>query len=60
MSATDPNLDRIELVAAALAPLLEHLVFVGGCAAGLLMDTSDLERSDKVIERLRALGTLKA
>jgi hypothetical protein len=26
------------LVAAALGPLLDRLVFVGGCAAGLLMD----------------------
>jgi predicted nucleotidyltransferase len=37
LSARDPNLDRVELVAAALAPLLDRLVFVGGCAAGLLM-----------------------
>jgi hypothetical protein len=35
---SDPNLGRIELVAAALAPLLDRLVFIGGCAAGLLMD----------------------
>src|SRR3954471_11127613 len=33
----DPNLERIELVAAALGPLREQLVFVGGCAAGLLI-----------------------
>jgi hypothetical protein len=36
--ARDPNLERIERVAAALVPLLDRLVFVGGCAAGLLMD----------------------
>jgi hypothetical protein len=33
----DPNLARIELVAEALGPLREQLVFVGGCAAGLLI-----------------------
>jgi len=33
----DPNLERIEIVAAALGPLREQLVFVGGCAAGLLI-----------------------
>lgn len=33
----DPNLERIELVAAALGQLREQLVFVGGCAAGLLI-----------------------
>jgi predicted nucleotidyltransferase len=38
MSALDPNLQRVELVAAAIGPLSEKLVFVGGCAAGLLMN----------------------
>ena len=33
----DPNLERIELVATALGSLRDELVFVGGCAAGLLM-----------------------
>lgn len=37
MTPHDPNLQRIELVAAALGPLREQLVFVGGCAAGLLI-----------------------
>ncbi len=32
----DPNLQRVELVAQALGDLCEELVFVGGCAAGLL------------------------
>lgn len=32
----DPNLQRVELVAQALGELCEELVFVGGCAAGLL------------------------
>lgn len=37
MTPLDPNLARIELVAAALGPLRQQLVFVGGCAAGLLI-----------------------
>jgi predicted nucleotidyltransferase len=37
MNVHDPNLERIELVATALGPLRDELVFVGGCAAGLLM-----------------------
>ncbi|MEO8064481.1 MAG: hypothetical protein ABI821_17220 [Pseudomonadota bacterium] len=37
MSPADPNLARIELVAAALGPLRDEVVFVGGCAAGLLI-----------------------
>ncbi|MBI5792991.1 MAG: hypothetical protein HZA63_16105 [Rhodocyclales bacterium] len=32
----DPNLLRVELVARALGDLCDELVFVGGCAAGLL------------------------
>lgn len=37
MKRRDPNLERTELVAAALGSLRERLVFVGGCAAGLLI-----------------------
>jgi hypothetical protein len=33
----DPNLSKIELIAAALGPLCSELVFVGGCAVGLLI-----------------------
>lgn len=33
----DPNLAKIELIAGVLGPLKERLVFVGGCAAGLLL-----------------------
>ncbi len=39
MIPLDPNLERIEIVAAALGPLREQLVFVGGCAAGLLISS---------------------
>jgi hypothetical protein len=34
--ADDPNVARVELVAQALGDLCDTLVFVGGCAAGLL------------------------
>jgi predicted nucleotidyltransferase len=37
VTSLDPNLERIEVVAAALGPLREQLLFVGGCAAGLLI-----------------------
>lgn len=37
MNQQDPNLAKIELVAHVLGPLREELVFVGGCAVGLLM-----------------------
>lgn len=33
----DPNLAMLQLVAAGLGPLVEDVVFVGGCAAGLLI-----------------------
>jgi predicted nucleotidyltransferase len=33
----DPNLTKIELIASALGPLRDQLVFVGGCAVGLLI-----------------------
>lgn len=36
----DPNLHKTELIAAALGSLCEQLVFVGGCAVGLLITDS--------------------
>ena len=36
MRADDPNVAQVELVARALGDLRDELVFVGGCAAGLL------------------------
>jgi predicted nucleotidyltransferase len=36
MNPADPNLQRVELVARALGELCDELVFVGGCAAGML------------------------
>jgi predicted nucleotidyltransferase len=38
VNVRDPNLERVELIATALGPLREQLVFVGGCAAGLLIN----------------------
>lgn len=38
MIAGDPNVQNVELVAAALGDLCDELVLVGGCAAGLLID----------------------
>ena len=37
MSPRDPNLAQVELIAHVLGSLREELVFVGGCAVGLLM-----------------------
>ena len=39
MNPGDPNVARVEVVAAALGNLCEELVFVGDCAASLLIDT---------------------
>jgi len=36
LNPADPNLQRVELVARALGELCDELVFVGGCAAGML------------------------
>lgn len=38
----DPNLALLEAMARAMGPLCEHVVFVGGCATGLLIDNSQL------------------
>jgi predicted nucleotidyltransferase len=37
VNPVDPNLAILELVAAALGPLRERFVFVGGCATGILV-----------------------
>lgn len=43
MSPDDPNIQMVEFIAAALGPLTQELVFVGGCAAGLMI--TDLGRA---------------
>jgi predicted nucleotidyltransferase len=37
MSPVDPNIEILELIARALGKITEHVVFVGGCATGLLI-----------------------
>jgi predicted nucleotidyltransferase len=37
VNPVDPNMALLELVAAALGPLRDRFVFVGGCATGMLM-----------------------
>lgn len=37
MTPKDPNITKVELIARALGPLREQVVFVGGCAVGLLI-----------------------
>lgn len=37
MNPRDPNLAKVELIAHVLGPLRDELVFVGGCAVGLLV-----------------------
>ncbi len=37
MNPNDPNVAKVELIAQALGELREQLVFVGGCAVGLLL-----------------------
>jgi len=37
LNPRDPNIAKVELIAQALGTLRDELVFVGGCAAGLLM-----------------------
>ena len=39
MNPLDPNIRQVEEVARALGDLRNELVFVGGCAAGLLCDS---------------------
>jgi hypothetical protein len=51
----DPNLAKIELIASALGPLRDQLVFVGGCAVGLLITDSGWNVSMHVRSRKRLL-----
>lgn len=37
MTRPDPNLAKVELIAAVLGPLCEQVIFVGGCTVGLLI-----------------------
>lgn len=52
----DPNLELLRAMAVALGPLRERLVFVGGCATGLLVtnpaaaDVRPTEDVDAIVE----------
>lgn len=37
MKTSDPNIEMLQLAAQGLEPLLDQVVFLGGCAAGLLV-----------------------
>ena len=60
MKAADPNVQRVELVAAALGDLCAELVLVGGCAASLLIDapTAALPRVTYDVDLLLELTLL--
>jgi hypothetical protein len=48
----NPNLELLELAAERLRPLLSEIVFVGGCATGLLIN----DRSLPVVHISRSRG----
>ena len=59
----DPNLALLMAMARAMGPLCEQVVFVGGCATGLLIDNPGLmdvrptEDVDAIVE-VATLGAL--
>lgn len=65
----DPNLGMLTLVATALGDLRSSLVFVGGCATGLLITTSrsesiratqDVARFPELMKRVKQLAALNS
>lgn len=60
MNPRDPNLAQVELIAQMLGSLREELVFVGGCAVGLLMTdpAASPARVKEVAKRLRRITSL--
>lgn len=52
----NPNLAMLMAMAQAMGPLCEQVMFVGGCATGLL---SNPEREPTVTARLTQIGRLK-
>lgn len=60
LRATNPNLEIMEIAAARLGDLVEELVFLGGCATGLLL-TDPLAppiRATKDVDVISELGSL--
>lgn len=60
MRPNDPNLASVELVAAALGPLVDELVLVGGCAAGLLLtdDARPANRETKDVDLVAEVASV--
>ena len=46
----NPNLEILEIAIARLAELADELVFVGGCATGLLITASAVENSLNIMK----------
>jgi hypothetical protein len=44
----DPNVQRVEVLAAALGEIRHQLVLVGGCAVSLLIDSAMPQRAVKL------------
>ncbi|MBI3900110.1 MAG: hypothetical protein HY308_17720 [Gammaproteobacteria bacterium] len=59
-SKDDPNLGILVLVADALGDLRDSLVFVGGCATGLLLTTAraELIRATQDVDVVAQVATL--
>ena len=62
MKAADPNVQRVELIAAALGDLCAELVLVGGCAASFLINapTASPPRVTYDVDLLVELAALRA
>ena len=58
----NPNLDLLITMAQAMGPLCEQVVFVGGCATGLLIDNADLMdvRPTEDVDAIVAVASLAA
>lgn len=61
MISGDPNVESVELVAAALGELCEEVVLVGGCAASLLIDapSAPLPRVTTDVDLIAAVTALR-
>jgi predicted nucleotidyltransferase len=61
MIAGDPNVQSVEVVAAALGDLCDELILVGGCAASLLIDapTAPLPRVTYDVDLIAVVAALR-
>lgn len=61
MISNDPNVQNVEMVAAALGDLCDELVLVGGCAASLLIDapTAPLPRVTYDVDLVAVVTALR-